>query len=254
MAIALLSATLLALAARRLGLLTNSGVVAAAMVGAAAVHAGVDWVVLLLVFFASSNLLSHWRSAERDARTAGFVGKGARRDARQVIANGGVFGLAALASTWGDAVVWSAVGAGAIAAATADTWSTEVGTVSGQTPRLVLSGRAVPAGTSGAITPAGTAAAVCGAVLAAFLAQCLDWGVPVLSTAAGGLGGSLADSILGAAIQERRWCDACSALTEQRMHRCGAATRHRGGIRGLDNDMVNLLSTIAGAAITWWLV
>jgi uncharacterized protein (TIGR00297 family) len=155
-------------------LLTISGVVAATLVGAAAMIGGIRWVVMLLFFFAGSNLLSRWRSRERDLLVGSFVEKGSRRDAWQVLANGGVFGLAAALANNG-ATSWEAVGIGAIVAATADTWSTEVGTVLGGTPRSILNGRQVAPGTSGGITIAGSTAAIAAAILAAIVAVGLDW-------------------------------------------------------------------------------
>lgn len=163
----------------RAGLLSASGAVAATAVGAAAVQAGWPWVALLLVFFLTSSGLSRWRDAERSGRTDDIVAKGRARDAWQVLANGGVFAVAALASCLGDPGAWRAVGAGAIAAAMADTWSTEVGTILGGSPRLVTTGRVVPPGTSGAVTLTGTAAALCGAVLAALVSHGMDWGTPL---------------------------------------------------------------------------
>ncbi|HEY1013277.1 MAG TPA: DUF92 domain-containing protein, partial [Herpetosiphonaceae bacterium] len=65
----------------------------------------------------------------------------------------------------------------------------------------------------------------------------------------GGIGGSLADSLLGATAQEQRWCPACAKITERAVHGCGAATEFRSGWRWLGNDLVNLLSIVAGAAI-----
>jgi len=137
MIVALASAGAAALVAYRFRLLSSSGAVAATLVGAAAVIGGADWVALLLFFFISSTALSAWRSAEREQRTGGLIEKGGRRDAVQVLANGGAFAVAAVLSTLGDTGTWQAIGAGAIAAATADTWSTEVGTVLGGTPRLI---------------------------------------------------------------------------------------------------------------------
>jgi uncharacterized membrane protein len=61
-----------------------------------------------------------------------------------------------------------------------------------------------------------------------------------------GVGGSLVDSLLGATIQERRRCDVCNEATERPVHLCGSTTRRMGGIAGLNNDAVNLLSTFAG--------
>ena len=42
---------------------------------------------------------------------------------------------------------------------------------------------------------------------------------------AGGLAGSLADSLVGATLQERRWCDRCAQSTERRVHSFGERTR-----------------------------
>jgi hypothetical protein len=38
-------------------------------------------------------------------------------------------------------------------------------------------------------------------------------------------------------------------LTEARVHRCGAATDHVAGVRGVDNDLVNLACTAVGCVV-----
>jgi uncharacterized protein (TIGR00297 family) len=233
--------------------LTASGAVAAAVVGAITLHAGRGWVALLMYFFVSSNLLSRWRASDRAARSGAVVDKGDRRDAAQVVANGGFFAVAAVGAMLGDATLWRAAGAGAIAAAAADTWSTEVGTVLGGTPRHIITGRRVPTGTSGGVTLAGSIAGLCGAILAAIVVLAMNWGAPAIAVVAGGLSGAVTDSILGGTIQERRWCDACAKATERRLHACGTITRWNGGVRGMTNDMVNLACTLVGAAVAGWL-
>lgn len=250
MTLALAAATAVALVAFALRLLTFGGAVAAVFVGSAAVMAGANWVVLLLFFFISSSALSRWRDADRTRLTESLVEKSATRDAVQVLANGAVFAVAALLSTTGNAAAWQAVGAGAMAAAVSDTWSTETGTVLGGTPRLIIGGRPVPPGTSGGVTLAGSLTAVAAAILTALVAWGMQ-GTPVPAVLLGGTAGTLADSLLGASVQERRWCDTCKVLTERRVHTCGTPTTHRGGIRGCSNDIVNLLSTVAGGAVTW---
>jgi uncharacterized membrane protein len=64
--------------------------------------------------------------------------------------------------------------------------------------------------------------------------------------AVAGVTGSLVDSALGELVQERRWCSGCMSRTEARIHRCGTVTEHAGGLRGVDNDVVNLACTVAG--------
>ena len=232
-------------------LVTTGGAVAAAFVGTAALLAGSEWVVLLLFFFITSNALSRWRSREREQLVGSLLEKGGRRDAWQVIANGGVFAVAAILATQADEFTWQAVGIGAIAAATADTWSTEIGTVLGGTPIDIMTGHQVAPGTSGGITIAGSLTAVVAPILAAMVASTVHWSTPGWAIIGGGYFGSLADSVLGSKVQERRWCPVCEAMTERRTHSCGTTTVHRGGIRGCDNDIVNLLSTVAGAVVTW---
>ena len=65
-------------------------------------------------------------------------------------------------------------------------------------------------------------------------------------TVVGGIVGALADSILGAAVQLRRWCDRCDSATEQSVHVCGTGTRISGGVAWIDNDSVNLISVVLG--------
>ena len=253
MIVALGVALAVAFVAYVLHLLTAGGAIAAAFIGAATVLGGPGWVVLLLFFFITSSALSRWRASERDKRIGSLVEKVGQRDAIQVLANGAVFALAAALSTRQGIETWHALGAGAIASATADTWSTEIGTVIGGTPRHLTSARKVAPGTSGGVTLVGTLSGLLGAVLAAIIAVRMDWETPVYAIVAGGVAGLFVDSLLGATIQERRWCTTCSESTERRTHSCGTKTAHRGGLRGLNNDVVNLVSIIAGAVVTWTL-
>ena len=121
----------------------------------------------------------------------------------------------------------------------------------GGSPRLILSGRKAAPGTSGGITTPGTIAALSGALAVAVVTRLVGWPIPLHAVFSGGFAGSIFDSVLGAAVQERRWCPDCEAETERRIHSCGTSSVYRGGIRGCNNDVVNLMSTIAGAVVTW---
>lgn len=249
----LIAAAVVAVAARRARSLSTSGAVAAAAVGTAAVAAGWGWGLLLVTYFVASVSLSRAGAAAKEARTGPVVDKGGRRDAAQVLANGGVFALAALLSPALPAA--GAAALGALASATADTWATEIGTLSPATPRSLLTWRRVPPGTSGGVSIPGTAALLAGAVFIAALSRLLGLTHAVAAIVAAGVVGAMTDSVLGATLQERRWCDACDRATERRTHDCGTPTSLAGGLPWLDNDAVNLAATLAGAgtATLLWL-
>lgn len=236
--------------ARRARSLTIGGAVAAAMLGTVAVAAGWNWGVLLIAYFVSSTLLSRIGARQKERRTTTIVAKGGERDAVQVLANGALFGAAALAMMIQPHAQWLALGAGALAASAADTWATEIGTLSHADPRFVFSGRRVPAGTSGAVTVPGTIAMCAGAAFIALLMVVLG-SAPQIAwrVALGGIAGAVLDTVLGAAVQSRRWCDVCERETEREIHDCGNATRHHRGLAWLDNDLVNFLSSAAGGLL-----
>src|SRR5437762_1138343 len=143
--------------------------------------------------------------------------------------------------------------AGAIAAAAADTWATEVGTFSPFAPRLITTGARVGRGASGGITALGTAGGVAGALLIALVARWVGPrgaapGSAVLITAAG-VAGMLADSLLGATVQGKFECPACDARFERGNSVCHEPVRLIRGWRWLDNDGVNLAATLVGASV-----
>jgi len=195
--------------------LTWGGAAAALLVGGATVW-GVGWrgFWLLLAFFVSASLLTRG---------------GGRRNALQVVANGGIAAAAALLGAW-------PAFAGALAAAAADTWATEIGVRSATPPRLITSGAPVPRGASGGITALGTGGGVAGAAVMGALACVLGPHEPRLAgvVALAGVGGMLVDSLLGATVQGSF------------EHEPVQPTR---GYAWLDNDAVNLAATLAGAGI-----
>lgn len=214
--------------------LTGGGVVAALGVGAT-VTVGLGWrgLILLFAFFVSGSWLT---------RISG--GPGGQRTARQVLANGTVAAIAALGAPW-------PVSAGALAAATADTWATEIGAFSPWPPRMLTTGAVVSRGVSGGMTLLGTVGGVAGAAGIAGVALALfphaggtEWAI----VAAAGVAGMLVDSFLGAALQGAYECPDCAARFERGGAVCHQAVRRIRGVAWLDNDGVNLAGTLAGAA------
>ena len=215
--------------------LSPAGVAAALAVGAA-VTAGAGWrgLVLLAVCFVTSSALTRG---------------GGRRTPVQVLANGGVAAAAALLSRLDP--VWLPACCGALAAAAADTWSTEIGARSPSTPRLVTTGLPVPPGTSGGVTWLGTLGGVAGAAVLAASAALLGLATPALaaSIAAGGVAGGFADSLLGATLQARYRCGRCGEARETARCPCGGTAERSSGIAWLTNDAVNGACTLVGAAV-----
>jgi uncharacterized protein (TIGR00297 family) len=248
----LVAASAVALVALRARSLSPSGALAAAAAGTAAVAAGWDWALLLIAYFVSSTLLSRVGRLRKAQRTAGMIEKAGARDAWQVLANGLPFLAAAVvaATGTGPVMLWMAIGAGCLAASAADTWATEVGTLAGGSPRSILTGRTLTVGQSGGITAIGLLASLAGAGFIAFVVGAISWpSALLLPTVAGGVTGSIVDSLLGATIQQRRWCDACDQATEMSIHTCGQATRRIGGAPMVGNDAVNLLAVTLGAGV-----
>ncbi len=245
------AAALIAFLAFRMHALTAGGALAAFVVGSVTFGA-LDFggAAVLLTFFVSSIALSRLgrdrkRALERD------VGKSGPRDAMQVLANGGVAALCALLALGGDGR-YEAAFCGAFAAATADTWGTEIGVLLGGKPRSLVTWRPIDIGLSGGVSIAGTFAEVAGALSIAAIAYASGFR-PFWAIVAGGIAGALVDSLLGATLQKLRWCPQCRRPSEREPHGCGANTTSLRALGFLDNDSVNLAATLCGAAAAYFL-
>lgn len=263
-----------ALAWRAGWLVDRTAALAAAVVGGAIFSfAGWPGALLLLAFFVSSSLVSklprpgsgaasmtessiQHRSALRTAAPPRQSGAGVepKRTARQVFANGSVAAAAAVILGFVSGMgisdpIWARMAlAGALAAATADTWATEIGTWWGGTPRSALSGRIVEPGESGGVTPAGTLAAMMGAAWIGLVAYWVwpDIGVPeAFMLEAAGFAGMWADSALGALVQYKADCPTCARIVEDPQHE--HPVERRRGLVWLDNHAVNVVCTLVGA-------
>lgn len=252
-AIGLVGAAAIALVARRARSLSTSGAIAATVVGGMTAAAGWSWAALLIIYFVTSSALSRLNRSH----AGDVVAKGGARDVYQVFANGGVFATCALLAQLADPEISSTLSVaaiGALAAATADTWSTEIGMRFGGTPRALFTMQPASSGTSGAVSAVGTLGMLGGAMFIALISRSLLLGPEVTIVVCAGVAGAMIDSILGATLQDRRWCASCDRSTERRVHRCGSVTSHVGGLQWLDNDVVNLVATIVGAALATLLV
>ncbi|HHS13346.1 MAG TPA: DUF92 domain-containing protein [bacterium] len=219
---------------------------------------GWTWSVPILTFFLLSSLLSE--AGKTHKKQFGLIfEKSGRRDIGQVLSNGGMAGILLLAYSFRPSAFWYALYLGALAAANADTWATEIGVFSRIDPRSIVGFHTVPAGTSGGITLLGTLSALAGSLviaLSGWLAapaafgyhpgRRIFWAV----TAAGFLA-SLVDSILGATLQSQYRCAVCGKITEKRFHCQQNPTQRVTGLPWLDNDRVNAICSISGSVFVW---
>jgi uncharacterized protein (TIGR00297 family) len=233
--------------------LSVSGAVAALLVGTSVYFGGGGtWYTALVLFFVTSVLLGRVGRAQKVQVNLDYQ-KGDRRDAMQVLCNGGVAAMCALSVLLAPSFWTGGAFLGALATATADTWATELGVLSKREPFSLLSFRRVPRGSSGAVSLLGLGAALAGglAIGAVGTLSARLYGMPAwvaLSVGAGaGLFGSLVDSLLGATVQAGFHCPTCQRDTEATTHHCGTVTEHRRGALWVDNDTVNLVATLLGA-------
>jgi uncharacterized protein (TIGR00297 family) len=239
------------------GSLSKSGIVGALIVGTLILgFGGWPWAALLGVFFISSSLLSHFKEAEKKAAAEKFE-KGHQRDLGQALANGG---LGALLATLSAVVPISIIPAenwffmflGVMATVTADTWATELGTLSKQPPRLITTGQIVEVGTSGGVSLLGTAVSLLGGLTIGLTAGLVTgFSLPgmLITGAISGLAGSLIDSLLGATVQQIYFSEDRQKETEKKIELDGTPNRPLRGWSWMSNDMVNLISSLGGGFI-----
>ena len=239
--------------------LDKSGVLGSIVCGTSIVGmGGWSWGLCLVYFFVSSSLLSSFRVSEKAIVASDKFSKGSRRDLSQVVANGGLATFFALcfgfSRTEGRRRRAKSGFIGALATATADTWATELGTLSPTAPLLITNGKPVAPGTSGGITPLGTAASALGASSMGFLfwaveGLCSSFAHTPLLALFSGMAGSCIDSVLGATLQVMYTCPTCKTETEQHIHHCGTHTEFLRGISWMNNDVVNFIATTVGSIV-----
>jgi uncharacterized protein (TIGR00297 family) len=210
-----------------------------------------DTMLPLIGFFVLSSLLSKL-SSKKDLNS--ISSKGSQRDIIQVYANGGiplVFAILWYTSNFSSGWLYGAFLA-SLAAATADTWETEIGSFSKKLPVNILTLKRVTKGYSGGISLIGTLGGLIGATTIALIAHftssvTLDQATLGLIIGSGFLG-SIVDSILGAGLQTKYVCVKCDSPTEKLIH-CDYETQRVSGLSWLDNDWVNVAGTLSGAGI-----
>lgn len=245
---------LLAYAAYKLQALTLGGAAGAMLLGSLVFSiGGIYWVIPMATFFILSSILSRIGKIKKTI-LKGIVEKGSNRDLYQVYANGGIALLMALCYFYTEQEIFYLMFLGSLAAATADTWGTEIGVFSQRQPVHILTRKPVPTGTSGGITVLGTSGVFAGAgvlTLSGILPiETSLWALFVI-IALSGILGALVDSVVGGTIQAQYSCLHCGKTTEKLIH-CGSyQTQLISGYCWINNDIVNLICTASGALFVW---
>jgi uncharacterized protein (TIGR00297 family) len=167
---------------------------------------GYAGIIMLATFFVLGTLATSWKKKQKAAlHPQGLHPQ--KRNAGQVLANGGVAGLMGLLILVDKerALWYHTMLAASLASATADTLSSELGMVYGRNTFNILSFKKEPAGLDGVISLEGTLIGALGALVIASIAAAMSdqagditWYILIA-----GIGGNLTDSILGAALERK---------------------------------------------------
>lgn len=241
-----------ALAAVLLNAIDGRGFLASAVVGFSVIYGGgLSWFVIVAIFFTLGVVFTLYKYGYK-RRLGSAQEKGGTRSWPNILANGGAASAIALLNLTRPSHNLSVLFLGAISTSAADTVATELGLLSHSKPRLITNlTRTVAPGTSGGVTFLGILGAVFASLVIGSLAYFLGLmpvhlGVVPICVIGGVLGASF-DSVLGAVVQRRGYCVICHKPTEALRH-CGESTRVAGGVPYIENNVVNLLATVVGAA------
>ncbi|KAH6754975.1 integral membrane protein of unknown function DUF92 [Perilla frutescens var. hirtella] len=227
---------------------------------------------LLLVFFATSSMLTKLGEDRKKKVDADFK-EGGQRNWIQVFSNSGIATLLVL-------IAWTQAGtqdfclnskesrfmtslAGGIlghyCCSNGDTWSSELGVLSDEQPRLITNFKPVRKGTNGGVTKAGfLAAAAAGCVLGiafvivGFLTTNCTFNIAMKQllviplSALAGLCGSAIDSLLGATLQYSGFC----SVRNKVVGKPGPTVKKISGLSILDNNAVNFVSILLTTVLT----
>ncbi|HVG41807.1 MAG TPA: DUF92 domain-containing protein [Chitinophagaceae bacterium] len=187
--------------------LTHAGAVAGIMLGFV-IFLGVGWIGIsfMSVFFLLGTAATLWGRREKEKLGVAQGAKG-RRNAGQVIANGGAGGLIGLAAFVFPQYVQLLIimMAAAFSSATADTLSSELGTIYGRRFYNILSFKKGIKGRDGVISAEGFLFGIAGSVFIAMLyAMAFGWSLALFWIVIAGTIGNLTDSLLGATLERNK--------------------------------------------------
>jgi uncharacterized protein (TIGR00297 family) len=186
--------------------------------------AGITGIVMLGAFFAAGSAATAFGRNRKEQLGIAEKNKG-QRNAWQVLANGGVAALAGLLA-WmypQQASLWQLAAAASLASASADTLSSELGSLYGRSFYNILTFKKDKCGLDGVVSLEGTLWGIAGSALIALIFM-IAYGYSLLALwiVLAGFVGNMTDSVLGASLERKGW---------------------------LKNDQVNFLNTLIAALV-----
>ncbi len=207
---------------------------------------------ILLAFFAGGIIVDKIKKKTQKTKqnVENVEKRGSCRDHIQVLANALVATVCAALYFFFDSRVFLIAFVASLAEALADTAASGVGALSGQAYDIFRR-RPCQVGLSGGMSLLGTLASVVAALLVGVLA--LAFGeinlteMSIITLAA--VLGAFFDSLLGSLAQVKYKCSVCGSVVEREQH-CGEPAVRYSGIPFVNNDLVNLASTLFAAGIS----
>lgn len=232
------------------------GMLSAILLGAVLYFINPIFFALMICFFISSSLLTKYKSSQKQ-ETEKLHEKSSRRGFLQVAASGlGALLFAVIYYLTGSEYFLIAFVV-VMASANADTWASELGVLSNREPVSIIGFKPIKKGLSGGISLLGTSASFLGALFISiiFTIYYLNtygfstrvYGILAVCTI-GGFAGSIIDSIMGATLQIKYFCDAAGDLTE-REYTNGTKNIRAKGYKFISNEFVNFSSGVIAALI-----
>lgn len=248
------------------------GIIIAALISITIFIANFIYWLILFAFFIPSSILTKMNLERKTNKI--ISEKSGKRSGLQVISNSlGLFLFAfpqLLISGINGKIIFQFIFAGTIfiASASADTWSTEIGTLNKRDPRYILNIRKiVPKGTSGGVSVLGNIGGLLGAALISFVLVFLltisnilislpDIIILFILVSFLGFSGQIVDSLLGALLQNKYLCPNCNLIVENSSHQeCN--TENLKKIKNytfLDNNTVNISANLCMTILGLFLI
>lgn len=209
--------------------LTIAGAIAGGIIGLLVfIGAGFTGIAMLAAFFVLGTAATSWKTEQKRA-VKPHHDQSVRRNAGQVLANGGVAAITGLLSVIfpAQATLFVIIMAASLASATADTLSSELGMIYGRRFYNVITWRKEAKGLDGVVSLEGTAIGILGsAFIAVIYSLGYGWNNSFIFIVIAGTTGNLTDSVLGALLERKHY---------------------------LNNDAVNFLNTSVAAILAWLL-